>query len=77
MIKIDVDGAEARVLAGIKKILRRWDCRYLFMEIHPKLLGNFGNTTWDLYAMIEEAGFAISKEMPRNTEIHWISIKPG
>lgn len=77
LIKIDVEGAEARVLAGMKDILQRSSCRYLFMEVHPKLLGNFGNTIQDLHTIINEAGFTISKEIPRNTETHWICTKPG
>mgnify|MGYP001220282825 CR=1 FL=1 len=42
-LKIDVEGYEGRVLAGSRELLRRGRPT-VFMEIHPHMLGTYGDT---------------------------------
>ena len=42
-LKIDVEGGEGRVLAGGGNLLRRWR-PVVFMEVHPHMLGTYGDT---------------------------------
>lgn len=75
IIKLDVEGAEAKVLTGMLSILRSTHCRYLLIEVHPKLLPNFGQSTDGLRQIILDNGFSISEEHRRGDELHWICIK--
>ncbi|HQG74003.1 MAG: FkbM family methyltransferase [Kiritimatiellia bacterium] len=43
-LKMDVEGAEGRALAGAQELVRRWH-PVIFVEIHPHMLGAFGDTT--------------------------------
>ena len=42
-LKIDVEGGEGRVLAGGRSLVRRWH-PVVFMEVHPHMLGAYGDT---------------------------------
>lgn len=57
LIKIDVQGAEQRVLAGAGAILAR-DRPALFVEIEPTGLARFGTGVDGLLAHLERAGYA-------------------
>lgn len=70
VIKIDVEGGEGRVLAGLGELLKSRDLRLLACEVHPHLLASFGDSIETLEAMIAEAGLAISARIPRGTEYH-------
>jgi FkbM family methyltransferase len=35
IVKIDAEGAEAKVLRGLQRSLRREDCRFVLCEVHP------------------------------------------
>ncbi len=57
MIKIDVQGAELRVLDGAEAILRR-DRPALFIEVDPAALAAFGASAEALFERLNGLGFA-------------------
>lgn len=58
LIKIDVEGAEASVVAGMKSLLTtgRKDCEFL-VEIHPEMLARLGRKPDDVLLPFCQAGF--------------------
>ena len=58
LVKIDVEGAEAAVLAGMTTLLAeaRRDCEFL-VEIHPELLGQLGSCAEDVLRPFRNAGY--------------------
>lgn len=69
-LKIDVEGAEGRVLAGLEKTLRDPALRFLACEVHPRLLPAHGDSAGSVEEMITRAGLAIYRTIPRGTEYH-------
>ena len=55
-IKIDVQGAEMRVLAGAQDILKR-DRPALFVEVDPAALSSFGSSTDELLDVLSQFGY--------------------
>jgi len=49
IVKVDVEGAEGRVLAGAREMIRTGETRFV-VEVHAHLLAGFGNTLADLVA---------------------------
>jgi hypothetical protein len=58
-MKIDVEGAEMRVLKGAKRILS--NCKLVVCELHPKALKADGYTTEDVLSLLSQAGLRLSK----------------
>jgi FkbM family methyltransferase len=58
VIKIDVEGAEYRVLLGARELLSKHDIAIL-CEVHPKQMENCGGDSARFYALIEELGYEI------------------
>ena len=58
VVKIDVEGAELRVLQGMEAALTRGDICVL-CEIHPACLGFFHASERDIVAFMERIGFGI------------------
>lgn len=58
IVKIDVEGAEGKVLRGMKEALCEIDV--LLLELHPDLLSGFGDSVSQLFAVLESYGFVIS-----------------
>ena len=56
LVKIDVEGAEAAVIAGAELLLQRQDCEFL-VELHPEMLGRLGRSTEDVLTPFREAGY--------------------
>ena len=71
-LKIDVEGSEGRVLAGMKNLLERGGVRSLFCEVHPHLLPSFGDSVESLERTLADSGFGITDRIPRGTEYHLI-----
>lgn len=70
-IKIDVQGAEMRVLAGAQDILRR-DRPALFVEVDPAALGNFGSGTDELFHLLSQFGYephTLERDGPRRLDV--------
>ncbi|MCL4874156.1 FkbM family methyltransferase [bacterium] len=78
VVKVDVEGADYHVLKGMRSALSRPECRFLLIEVHPKLLPGFGASERDVRQAIREAGFTVDEELQRGDEIHLICSKhPG
>ncbi len=75
VIKIDVEGAEAHILSGIKHTLRMPSLRVLYCEVHPHLLPRFNATTEGVERCILEAGLTIASRHSRGTEYHLICTR--
>lgn len=58
VIKIDVEGAEAKVLLGMKKILAQGNAK-LFLEIHPKWLPAFQASVGEILGLLIDNGYEI------------------
>ena len=68
LIKIDVEGAEARVLKGAKSTLKRFHPK-LFLEIHDEAkLNTFGNSSREIEQLLQEVGYYIQVEISRGYE---------
>ena len=69
-MKIDVEGSEGRVLAGMGTLLRDTYLRSLFCEVHPQLLPSFGDSAESFEQTLTASGFAITERIPRGSEYH-------
>ncbi len=69
-VKIDVEGAEGRVIAGMESLLRDRRLRSLFCEVHPHLLPSFGDRTDSFERTLTGFGFAVTERVRRGTEYH-------
>ena len=56
VVKIDVEGAELKVLKGMKKVLKS-DNLKLFVEISPQLIELMGGTVQELIKLLSDSGF--------------------
>ena len=59
----------------MQKILSNPDCRFLLIEVHPKILPDFGKTLDDVRQIILDFGFSISEEILRGDEVHFVCAK--
>lgn len=59
LIKIDVEGAETGVLAGMRRGLSSGRYRYIMLECHPGLLAERGLSEQDCVGALEDAGYRI------------------
>jgi FkbM family methyltransferase len=71
-IKIDVEGSEGRVAAGMGSLLRNGRLRSLFCEVHPHLLPSFGDSAGSFERTLIASGFAITERTPRGSEYHLV-----
>lgn len=58
VLKVDVQGAEGRVLEGLGGVLAGVDRCYL--ELHTEKCGRYGTTTDEVEAFLREAGFTVT-----------------
>ena len=73
MMKIDVEGAEGDVLAGMGEALA--DCRVVYLEVHRDVGGgpsvaDFGYTVEAVYDELRERGFGVESVTERKAETH-------
>lgn len=68
LVKMDVEGAEVRVLRGMQGLLRR-DRPYIVTEINDAFLRELGSSAAELCAGLEAAGYALRRIGPRGTHI--------
>lgn len=66
VVKIDVEGAEYRVLEGMKEQLR--NVRILFVEVHPDELEQFGDSPNDVEKLFRNEGFKTERILSRGSE---------
>lgn len=58
VVKIDVEGAEMSVIEGLQNTLQE-NCRLIYVEAHPKKMGEFGNSVAEIRESLEDLGFNI------------------
>lgn len=58
IIKIDVDGAEYKLIDGLRKTLERGDCRLVYCEIHHGYLDD--NELQEIVSILENSGFDVN-----------------
>jgi FkbM family methyltransferase len=75
VIKIDVEGFEAKVLRGATSVLRSPGLRLIFLELHPVFLYQNNETVGQVLSYIESAGFKLKEVSPRKNEIHIAAVK--
>jgi len=75
VVKIDVEGAESKVLNGMHGIFSDPRCRFLLLEVHPEKLLNIRKSPADIRSNLLDSGFTITKEIERGSEIHFICSK--
>lgn len=68
IIKIDVEGAEFDVIAGMESTLKKDRFQLLYCEVHPFLLEKFGATEEKLYEKLTQLGFSFEVLEERNVE---------
>lgn len=68
VVKIDVEGAEARVLEGLTGVLD--DVSAVFIEVHPGLLDSFGDSEWTCKDTLLAHGFEESWRIERDGQYH-------
>ena len=66
VVKIDVEGAELRVLRGMRSILDEIECVYI--EIHPQGIASYGGSETELEQLLSEAGFNLERIHDRGDE---------
>ena len=80
LIKIDVQGAEARVLEGAEETLRRLR-PVLFVEVDETALGRYGSSVGELLRRCADDGYTIhtlgpdgpSAELSRSEALAWVA----
>jgi len=58
--KLDVQGAEYRVLKGLETALEEGSLRVIYCELHPEQVKKIGGSVDDLTSLLEKYGFEIS-----------------
>jgi FkbM family methyltransferase len=74
-IKIDVEGGEGRVLAGMGTLLDDRRLRLILCEVHPRLLPSFGDSAESFERALTAAGFALAMKIPRGSEYHVVCTR--
>ena len=77
VMKIDVEGAELDVIAGLKESLANEACRLVFCEVHNAILERGGQDPDEVDRMLREAGFTEFETSSRGPEDHLIARKLG
>lgn len=57
IMKIDIEGAELRAIDGFEDSLRSGNPRLLYIEVHPDMLPEFGDTVADLNDRLDSYGY--------------------
>lgn len=78
LLKIDVEGAELRVLRGAGQLLSRFRPR-IFLSVHPEEIELLGGSLGELTAVITDAGYhilAMSGERVKSLEFGEYRLEP-
>ena len=66
LVKIDVEGAELKVLRGMRRLLERRSVSMFCVEVTPRYLQRNGDTAAELYSLMKSAGYS-----PQATSTAW------
>jgi FkbM family methyltransferase len=69
VVKIDVEGAEALVIGGMKETLNLNQPLHVFVELHRKYLPNFNSTPEEVSNEIINSGYVLEKSWERRSEL--------
>jgi FkbM family methyltransferase len=70
VIKIDVEGAEAMVLNGMRKLLLSSDRpKFIFLEVHPSFLPSFDSSELEIRNFLSSIPYNIVNEEARDGQI--------
>lgn len=70
VLKVDVEGAEFDVLAGLQQHLSSDNCRLVYCEVHQDHLPRFGASESELHNLLLNAGFTINKLADHGDKYH-------
>lgn len=70
LMKIDVEGAETDVIAGLASLLAQAHPRELFIEVHPPKIEAAGRTTDDVSRPLLDAGYELVWSSKRGKQWH-------
>ena len=70
VMKVDVEGAELRVMRGFAGHLAHGLPREVFIEVHPALMAVHGDSEQDLLTWMAEHGYRSVWCRPRGSEVH-------
>lgn len=74
VLKVDVEGAEMKVLQGCSRLLSEPDCRTVYCELHAdevgKSIGEYDDTPADVCSFLKNRGFSIETLQDREGEMH-------
>jgi len=70
VMKVDVEGAELRVMRGFAGQLAQGLLREVFIEVHPALMAVHGDREQDLLTWMAEHGYRSAWCRPRGREVH-------
>ncbi len=71
VVKIDVEGAETRVVMGMSELLaspRR--PRSIYVELHPNFLAELASSVEEVDGMLRDAGYVVTYDVERFDQIH-------
>lgn len=68
IIKIDVEGAEQRVIEGLSSTLESEQCHTIYCEVHPDRLPEFGGSADQVEHLLEQAGYSLEVIESRSPE---------
>ena len=73
-MKIDVEGAEAKVLKGAAKLLNGPNRpRLIFVEVHPDFLPAFGDSPEGVEELLRSAGYTLIATSRRAEQYHLVA----
>lgn len=76
IIKIDIEGAEADALKGMKNLLlSNYAPRKIFIEIHPHMLLFFNSTEEEVFERLRESGYVLLFISQREAQLHAVFSK--
>jgi FkbM family methyltransferase len=75
IVKIDVEGAECRVLRGFGALLNSPSLHAIYCEVHPNLLPLFQDSVSGVEEILTSAGFRVESNTSRGTEHHLIWLR--
>ena len=68
LIKVDVQGAEERVLAGARRAMQRFHAA-LFLEVDDHLLRQYGSSAGELLASVVEQGYIVHSRVGKSLSV--------